>query len=268
MIPRLEGGGGGLPRQHSPYRHSAAEPLRQSDDVRLDIIVLVGEHPASATQAGLDLIEDQHGSVGVAHLAGGGQVLRSCGIDTALAQHRLQQHGTGARADCAAKRLDVVEGHVHEAGGKRSEALVVLRLAGRRQRAERASMERLEGADDLVSLRSDVLVAMLAGELDGRFHRLRAAVAQEAPAAKELREALREAELWLGVEIVGHVQKRIRLLADRADDLRVAVAEPGHRPPAADEVQVLLASGVPQAGPLSPRHHHRHADGSVEVQQV
>jgi len=50
--------------------------------------------------------------------------------------------------------------------------------------------------------------------------------------------------------------------------LGVAVAEAGHGAAAADEVEILLALGIPQPGALTARDDHRHPNGCVESQQV
>jgi beta-phosphoglucomutase-like phosphatase (HAD superfamily) len=136
-------------------------------------------------------------------------------------------------------------------------------VAGGEERAERAPVKRVQRADHLVLLRPGCLVAVLAGELDRRLHALGPAVAQEAASAEEAREALREAELRLGVEVVGDVEEVLRLLADRPHDLWVAVAQSRHGPASADEVEVLLALRVPEARAVAPGDHHRHPDRRV-----
>ena len=70
------------------------------------------------------------------------------------------------------------------------------------------------------------------------------------PPRLDSRQALGQAHRGLGVEEVADVHQPPDLLAHGLDDARVAVAEVRHRD-AAQEVEVLVALGVPQARALA-----------------
>ena len=112
-------------------------------------------------------------------------------------------------------------------------------------------MERAVGADD------DVAAAPteLAGELDGALVRLRARVAEEhEPVARIDQTVERGGDILagLGAEEVRDVQQRARLRVDRVGDDGIRMSERCDREPA-EEVEVVVAVGVPQIGCRSPR---------------
>ena len=82
-------------------RHPAGDALGDGDQIGLDAAVLDGEHAPGAPEARLDLIGDQHDAVGVAHAAQASQQLGRCRVETAFAEHRLDDDGGDAR------RIDV-----------------------------------------------------------------------------------------------------------------------------------------------------------------
>ena len=75
------------------------------------------------------------------------------------------------------QRLDVVERHVDEAARQRAKRLAVARRAGRRDRRQRAAVERVGRRDD-VGGAVLALAAPLARQLDRRLVSLGAAVAE------------------------------------------------------------------------------------------
>src|SRR3546814_15871590 len=96
----------------------------------------------------LDLVEDQQQVALVAAIAQRLQEGLRRRTDTALALHRLDQETGGVVVDQVERGIDVVEGRIGKAGQQRIEALAQLLLIGRRNRAERASVEGIgEGKD-------------------------------------------------------------------------------------------------------------------------
>ena len=145
------------------------------------------------------------------------------------------------------QRLDVVEGDVAEAGRQRREGLAVARRAAGRDRREGAAVEAIDGGDDL---RGAVLLlaAPLVRQLDRRLVRLGAGVGEvDAVEDGVVDQELGKLELGHRVHGVRDVDQRPRLLLDRLDDDRVAVAEAVHRG-TAEEVEVGLVVVVPDAG--------------------
>src|SRR5262249_40708691 len=137
---------------------------------------------------------------------------------------------------------------VLESWQQRLDAGVVLRLAGRAQRPHRPAVETVKHADDLVPARGIVQP----GELDRRFVRFRAAVAEEALAG-EIRppaESLAELALRLGVPRVRHMDQLCDLLLYGRDDSRRAVAEQAATP-AGEEVEIAMTFGVPDVRTLA-----------------
>ena len=113
-------------------------------------------------------------------------------------------------------------------------------------------------ADDLRRL-DPAPVGVLAGDLDRALVGLGAGVGEEDPAAEaRLGEALGEAHHRLGVEEVGDVHQAAGLLAHGLDHGGVAVADRADRDPG-EEVEVLLALGVPEQGALAADELDRRA---------
>jgi hypothetical protein len=103
-------------------------------------------------------------------------------------------------------------------------------------------------------------------ELDRALDRLGAAVGEERLAAERRPgEPLREPQRRLGVVEVRRVPEAPGLLAQDLDEPRVAVPELGDGD-AREEVEVLLAVGVPQARPLAA--HERDGLARVRADQV
>src|SRR5690606_7715122 len=98
----------------------------------------------------------------------------ACALD-GLEEERAD---AGPLAGHARQRLGIVERYPHEAGNQGLEALVHLRVAGRREGGEGASMEGVLVDDDLGRLDAAAM-AVEAGELDRRLVGLQARVAEE-----------------------------------------------------------------------------------------
>ena len=119
-----------------------------------------------------------------------------------------------------------------------------------------AAVEGVESGDYLVGAVA-LRLAVASGQLHGALDSLGAAVAEEHQVeAAVLDESLGQLQLGNGVELVGGLDQGASLLGDGLGDGRMAVAQLIHRP-AGDEVQVLLAVGVPDLGAVAPDDDHR-----------
>src|ERR1700675_3951814 len=97
-------------------------------------------------------------------------------MDAAFALNGLDEDGAGLIVDQLARRFEVAEGSVLEAGQHGIQALVVFRLTGGTEGAEGAAVEGVDGGNDLVA---PARFAVQPGHLDGCLDRLGAAVTEE-----------------------------------------------------------------------------------------
>ena len=269
MVAGTEGGRDLGPGPHRAHRDAVAERLGHGHDVGLGPGVLVAEPPTGSSQSGLDLVQYQQDAALVAYLAHCLQVAVAGRHDAALALHRLQQHRAHRGVERGHEGVDVVEGHVTEAVGHGREGLMLLGLAGGGQRGQRAAVERSVGGHHRVAAPPGVL----ASQLEGGLHRLRAGVLEQDPARFGVAagpgpdqpvECLHDLGRRLVGEQVGGVDQRRRLGGDGLGHRRVGVAQPGDGQ-AAQEVEVAPAAVVPQLGSLAPHEGHRR--GPVVVHQ-
>src|SRR5205085_10117790 len=146
-------------RQRQPGGHR----LRHRDQVRLDAVVLDGEHPAGAPEAGLYLVDDEEDPLAVADRTQPLHELRRGDDETALALHRLDDDrsdglGGDLRRERALERLQRVargdpavlvrERDAVDLGREWPEpGLVGMRLRGEREREKRAAVESSLEAD-------------------------------------------------------------------------------------------------------------------------
>src|SRR6516164_8379677 len=72
-------------------------------------------------------------------------------IDAALALNRFKEDGAGFAIDEAGCGIEIAIGSEAEAGQKRLQTLMVLRLSRGTERSERPPVEAVEHADDLVA---------------------------------------------------------------------------------------------------------------------
>ncbi len=239
----------------APIGMPLAERLRERHDVGRDAALLVGEERPRAAHADLDLVEDQQHAALVAELPGARQVVGARHDHAALAEDRLEQERRRGVGESALERGHVVVGHVAESARQRLEADPHLLLAGRGQGRERPAVEGAEGRDDLVAAAA-VGVAPAPRQLDRGLVGLGAAVAEEDLVGERVRaEQLREARLGLAVMEVRDVEELGGLGADGIGDRPRCVAEVGDRE-AGEEIEVLAAVGVPQAGALAADEGH------------
>ncbi len=265
-------------------RQPGGDALGNRDDVRLQPEVLRGEHLAGAPHARLHFVDDQQDAVLPGQLAQALVELDRRDDVAAFALDRLdddRRHfvrrdevheqplldpgdrlgGDLRRRDAGGGAIDVRIRRVeHARRGHRPEALA-LHGAARRQaeRAEGAAVERAEERDQERAL------GVVARQLDGRFVRLGARVAEEAldlaVDRDDAADLLGQPHLRLVVEVgPRHVQELLRLLDDGGDDvgMRVSGRVDGD---AGGAVEELVAVDVLDDGAFTAGHHQRIAAG-------
>src|SRR5439155_14058049 len=130
------------------------------------------------------------------------------------------------------------EGDGDESVRQRLERVRVLGLAACGDGRERAAVEGACCGNDLERAIA-VACAPFPGQLDGRFIRFRARVAEEdARGERELDQAPGQVDLRLREIEIGRVDQRAGLCADRADHVRMRVPEQVDRD-SCDEVEIL-----------------------------
>ena len=231
-------------------RHAAREAFRERHDIGLYTVFFIGEELARAADARLDLVEDEQRVIFVAELAHALEVAGRWRVDAALALDRLEQHGARLVAHHGRELREVVVMDVVEAVRQRPEALVVMRLARRRQRRDRAAVEGVPRADDLRFLRVEA-VRVLACDLDRALVRLRARVAEERLVeARELDELRGRIGLRARVVEVRAMDHLARLMRDGIDERRIIMAEHVDGD-AAEEIEVFLAVDIIRIRPFA-----------------
>ena len=236
--------------QHRADREAAAQAFRARQDVGHDTLLHVGKERAGTAHAALDLVQDQERAVGRRQPPRRVQELRRARNHAPFTLHRLQDH----RADLVAglreyllQRRHVVVRDVREAGRIGAESRRVLRLAAGGDREQRAPVEAVERGDHADLPLAELVVRIAAGELQRRLVGLGARIAEEhALGERVLDQPLRETQRRLAGQPVRHVPQRARLVGDRADHRRVAMAERSHGH-AAREVDVHPPVLVPHA---------------------
>src|SRR5512146_504795 len=141
-------------------QHAAAQRLAEDQPVRADLLVLEGEPRAGASEAGLDLVDDEEDVVLVAERAHAREPAFGRDDDPAFALDRLDQHGGGLRRDRRFDRGEIAEGHGTEAWRERAEAVAVLGFRGEADDRGRAAVEIPGGDDDLGAIGRDALDAI------------------------------------------------------------------------------------------------------------
>src|SRR5258708_5978608 len=135
--------------------------------------MLVREERPGATEAALDLVEDQGDLPFRAQRAELGEESRIENSNTALALDRLGDHGRGRiSAQYGREIVDVTLANRY-AAGERAERLAIRGAIGRRQGREQPAVERPAERDDLV-LRLSMLAGPFASALERPFLGFRA----------------------------------------------------------------------------------------------
>ena len=259
MVARLES------RRHRFARHTRrqgqaiGDGLAQCVDIGLDgrRRRLEAQPRARAAQAGLDLVEDQHGAALVADASGGGEVPGARRDHTSFALHDLEDHTGGTvGVDGGVQRVDVVVGDLPEAGREGLEPRLFGRLPGGGEGGERAAVEAVVGRDDLELVGPSLVLTEPPHDLESALVRLGAGVPEEhAPPAGQRLQTLGQAHLRLGVIEIRRVDQRAHLLRHGVGDLLTAVPD-GADGDASEEVEVLAAVVVEQAHAVAPHEHH------------
>ena len=126
-------------------------------------------------------------------------------------------------------------------------------LARCRKGVHRPAMERVLHGDDLMPAFTVLVPRISPGELDGRFVRLRAAVAEEDLVAERIfDEHLGGLDLRFHVEQVRHVEQFLRLRGQPLNDLLVCVAKVAHGD-ACKEVEVPPPVDIPEPASFALR---------------
>ncbi len=211
----------------------------------------MGEEFPGAPDAGLDLVEDEKEPVLVAELPQRAQAARRDRADAALALDRFDHDGRGLGRDRRLQRLVVVEGDLIEALDLGAEALEIFLLAAGRDGRERASVERALEGDDAEAVRLSVRRMVLARHLDGGLVRLRPGIREEHDVGERVVDEPLSEALALGDLVeVGRVPELLRLLGERADEMRMGVTQ-GIHGDAGAEIEISLAASRDEPGPLA-----------------
>src|SRR5690606_33834123 len=242
-------------------RETAADTLGAGQDVRGHAAVHVGVEFAGTTHAALHLIEDQQCIVLVTERPHRLKVFGTGRDHPALALYRLQHHGTGALGDLRFQGSNVIVRHVADSTDGRTEALGVLGLATHADGEQGPTMEAVAAGDDLVLVRTDIVVRAAPGQLAGRFVGFGAGVDEQHTVREGRRHELgRQAQRRFVGHDVGYMTELLRLTGEYLDQFRVGVTQRVDRD-AAGQVDVFATLLVPQARSL-PSHRH-HIDGGV-----
>ncbi len=141
--------------------------------------------------------------------------------------------------------------HLVEAVQRRTEAFEIFCRAGRRQRPQRAAVERAFEGDEAIALGMSLGGMIAARDLDRAFHRFGAGITEEHEIGKALLAQPRgELVAVRALEQVRHVPELGRLLLQRCDQMRMAMAERVDRD-AGGEIEIALAIGRDQPGALA-----------------
>ena len=203
--------------------------------------MLVAEPFARPAAARLDLVEGEDEIALVADPPQPLEEARRGGDNAPLAEDRLDEDPAGVVVDELRHRIEIAVGGVLEAGKHRPQALVVFRLGGGGDGAERAAVEAAAEGDDLVLH----AVGAEANELDRRLVGLGAGIAEERLSAEApLGEEPGPFPLGLGVPGVGDMDQPRDLLLHCLDDRRRAMAEEVAAP-AREEIEILTPLGIP-----------------------
>ena len=163
---------------HRTDREAAAKPLRHGDDVGPDAGCLVGEERSGTTDARLHLVGNHKHAELIGGLPDAAKILVMRVTGAALALDRLDHYCSDMVAKRVAKRVEIAERDMFEAGGHRSEACPVGRLVGRRQHPQRAPMEGSGGAENRHAVRLAAFMRGAARDLDRGFIRFGAGIAE------------------------------------------------------------------------------------------
>jgi hypothetical protein len=211
--------------QKRPERQSRGDRLGDGDNVGHHAEILVGKDFAGASEATLDLVEDERGMMMIGQATAGQQEFFRTFENSAFSKDGLEHNGAGVGIDGRVEGGDIVladEGYVFE---HRLETFAVFFLAGEGHGSKGAAVIRtLEGYELRFGLTSGP-VSGETREFDCAFHGFGAAVRKEgAIQTGKLAQALGELPLIFVVIEIRKVNGAGRLLADGLHDARMSMA--------------------------------------------
>ena len=229
VVAEIHGLGDRFRGEEGGHREAPAQPLSEGNHVGNDALVFRCQHRTGASESGLDLVEDEQCSGGVADLAQSRQVAIGRNVHAALALEGLHDERRARVVHRSLCGLEIVVGECAE--GAPVEGV----LGGDEAGAARRAMRQLQSALDGLGARAD----------------------EKAPRDRiggDRGQAFDQIELGQGVEEVRGLHEPPRLVADGLDQSRMAVADAGH-PPTGGEVDELPALDVtnPRAPALGQR---------------
>ena len=247
---------GALGRKAGADREAAAERLGDRHDVGRDAVPFMSEELAGPAHAALHLVIDEEQAELVGDLAQPLEIAGRSRAHAAFALDRLDKNRRRLFADRRAHLVQIAEGDVVEAVHRRSETLQISLVARRGERRQGAAVERTLAGDDAPAFGMTGLGLVLARDLERQLARLGPGIAEEHGVGKGVvDEALRQPLLSRDLEQVRGVPQPLGLFGYGADQMRVAVTEPGHRD-AAGEIEELAAVGRVKIGALAPIDGH------------
>ena len=212
--------------------------------------MLVGKQFAGAPHAGLHFIEYQQRLMRIAGAAGGFEKGFLRGQHAALALHRLDNHGTGLRADGRFERGGIVIGHMGDGRRQRGEILAVFGLTAHRHGKQGAAVEAVDASDDFALALAEMVARVFARQLQRRFVGFGARVAEKRLVGKRgTHQLLRQRLCGFGGVDIGNMPQLVRLLFERFNQRRVAMPQCVYCN-AARQVDVFAPFGVPHAATL------------------
>ena len=238
----------GLFRQHRADREAAPQPFGAGENVRDDVVMLVGVEMAGTPGAGLHLIEYQSGMMAIAEGTQRLQERRVRRDHPAFADNRLDDHRAGARGDRRGDRLDIVIGQMGNALRQRSIIAGIFRLAANGDGEQRAAVEGVVEGDDFAFFTAKLIVGIFPRQLKGRLVGFGAGVAEKHLVGKgRLHEGFRQLQHRLvGIAIADMPQFR-QLILQGLSQRRVSMAQGVHCD-AARHIDILFPLLVPDAG--------------------
>ncbi len=227
-----------LAEQRRRNRDAGAERLAHGHQVWLETQRLRVERPPGAAEAALDFVGDQQRTCLAARLLDRIGHLLAERPNAALALEWFEDDGAGRLSDRRQQRFRILRRHELHVRQQRCERRAIVVVPRHRQRPHRPAVKRLLEGDDARPLRVLLRVPVAARELQARFDRLRAAVAEEgARQPREVRQPRREFPLQRVEVQVRRVNQRRRLLGDGGGQARIGVAERAHAD-AGDQIEI------------------------------
>src|SRR5581483_3157447 len=158
---------------------SGGDRLGQANHVGLDPEMFECKELSGSSEAALDFVKDERCVMAIGGFAGRAKKLDGRRTYAALALDRFDHNGARFVGNSGVELLDVVAVHELNGAGQRVEILAVLRLAGERQRAQRAAMERTVEGNDLALGFAAAIVSRVTNQFQCAFNGFGAAVGEK-----------------------------------------------------------------------------------------